>query len=125
MNALNRQATGVALALCQDAFGNLWAGQEERTLGYLKLAIQLLSQIESNAESKGDVREERALRATITEMLDAADNLQPEFDHSISGEAHAKWATKGITPEGTLRHLNAETLPGDHPLHQPAECLPE
>ncbi|MFL9955476.1 hypothetical protein PQR65_19015 [Paraburkholderia nemoris] len=43
MSALNRSATGAALALCQDAYGNMMGGQEARAFAYLNLAISVLA----------------------------------------------------------------------------------
>ncbi|ARK80124.1 hypothetical protein BOC40_06570 [Burkholderia pseudomallei] len=118
MKALNRQATGIALGLCRDAYGNLLGGQEARAFGYLRHAIQLLAALDESAESKGDIRAEKALQAALKEALEGADNLEPAFDHSLVADARARYEAMGITGEGVLPSIDPNDLPEDHPLRQ-------
>lgn len=123
MKALNRQATGVALGLCRDAYGNLLSGQEARAFGYLRNAVQLLAALEESAESKGDIRAEKALEAALKEALEGADNLEPAFDHSLMAAARAKYEAMGISAKGVLPSIDPNDLPEDHPLRQIVEDL--
>lgn len=123
MKALNRQATATALGLCRDAYGNLLGGQEARAFGYLRHAVQLLAALDQSAESKGDVRAEKALEAALQEALHGADNLEPPFDHSLMAEAHAKYEAMGITSEGVLPGIDPASLPEDHPVRQLVESM--
>lgn len=123
MKALNRQATGIALGLCRDAYGNLLSGQEARAFGYLRHAVQLLAALDESAESKGDVRAEKALEAALQEALHGADNIEPPFDQSLMAEARAKYGAMGITGEGVLPAIDPASLPKDHPLRQFAESM--
>ncbi|WP_233863695.1 hypothetical protein [Paraburkholderia adhaesiva] len=118
MNALNGQAVEAALALCRDAYGNLRGGQDARALGYLGYAISVLGALQESAESKGDVRAEKALKVALDEALDGVDTLQPPFDLSLVGAAHAKYEAMGIPGEGVLQSLEITDLPEDHPIRK-------
>jgi hypothetical protein len=102
MSALNRSATGAALALCQDAYGNMMGGQEARAFAYLKLAISVLTAANESADSRGDVRVEKTLKEAVDSALDAVDTLEPPFDPSLMEAATAKWEKLGIKPAGVL-----------------------
>jgi len=105
MSALNRSATGAALALCQDAYGNMMGGQEARAFAYLKLAISVLTAANESSDSNGDVSAEQALKTAIDFVLDAVDTLEPPFDPSLMEAAMAKWEKLGINPAGELPTL--------------------
>lgn len=122
MKALNRQATAIALGLCRDAYGNLLGGQEARAFGYLRYAVQLLAALDHNAESKGDIRSEKALEVALKEALDGADSLPP-FDHSLTEAASTKYKAMGITVEGVLPSFSPNSLPEDHPVRQLVERM--
>ncbi|MDR6412376.1 hypothetical protein [Paraburkholderia terricola] len=102
MSALNQSATGAALALCQDAYGNMTSGQEARAFAYLRLAISVLAAANESADSQGDVRAQEALKVAIDSALDAADTLEPPFDPSLMDAATAKWEKLGINAAGVL-----------------------
>jgi hypothetical protein len=110
MSALNRSTTGTALALCQDAYGNMMGGQEARAFAYLKLAIAVLTAANKSADSRGDVRAEKALKAAIDSVLAAVDTLEPPFDPSLMDAATAKWAALGINPAGVLPTVDPELM---------------
>jgi len=110
MSALNRSATGTALALCQDAYGNIMAGQEARAFAYLKLALEVLTAANASADSRGDVRAEKALKAVIDSAHAAVDTLEPPFDPSLMDAAMARWAELGINPAGVLSTANPELV---------------
>ncbi len=102
MSALNRSATGAALALCQDAYGNMMGGQEARAFAYLKLAISVLTAANESSDSNDDVSAEEALKNAIDAALDAVDALEPPFDPSLTEAATAKWEKLGFNPAGVL-----------------------
>ncbi|MDW3688516.1 hypothetical protein RA280_43710 [Cupriavidus sp. CV2] len=77
MNALDRQATGLSLALCRDAFGNLYSGQEQRAFGFLREAVGVLDALQKHADSKGSINTEKALREVMEQAITATDTLKP------------------------------------------------
>jgi len=103
MNALERKATSLSVALCRDAFGNLFSGQDERrAFGFLREAVGVLVALQQHAESKGDVRAEKSLKEAMERAISATDTLEPPFDGSRASAASEKWLALGITPEGVL-----------------------
>jgi len=86
------------------------AGQEARAFAYLKLAIEVLTAANASADSRGDVRAEKALKAVIDSAHAAVDTLEPPFDPSLMDAAMARWAELGINPAGVLSTANPELV---------------
>ena len=87
-----------ALAMARDAFGNLMAGNDERSLRFLSALIKTLEATVALAESKNGVKENSALEALLRSQVEM-ENDWPKFDGSKVQENFAKWAALGITPD--------------------------
>ncbi|KVD78104.1 hypothetical protein WS62_29515 [Burkholderia sp. ABCPW 14] len=88
----------------------MMGGQEARAFAYLRLAIEVLTAANASADSRGDVRAEKALKAAIDSAHAAVDMLEPPFDPSLIDAATARWAELGINPAGVLPTADPELV---------------
>ena len=96
-------AVSIALAMCRDAFGNLYSGNDERGMRFLTEAVKVLGQLSVLQQSK-DFRAEKAL-STILSNVPMTEASFPKYIRDNAEAAYKKWAACGISPDVVLGSL--------------------
>lgn len=102
-SSTEKQAVNMALALCRDAFGNLYSGNDERGMRFLTEAVKVLSQL-SVLQQSGDFRAEKAL-STVLSNVPMTEESFPKHIRDNAEAAYKKWEACGISPDGVLGSL--------------------
>lgn len=112
-------ATAVSIfdALARDIAGNIFFGNNERALVYLKGQMEVIAALQKNMETNNDVRADNAFEAAIMDinsrMYEKLDNQYP-IDMTRAGETMATFKKSGFEMQSFLKPVS-EVMSGLSP----------